>query len=430
MAKLEPFMRNVLLVLRGVFAAQIVMLVALPFLTRIYPPEAFGHFQAFQSVLAIALCVAALRYELAIMTTRTVQGVRILLTLCLMLHFAMATVAAVAVLFILLAEPAWAIGSRSLLIAAPFVFLFAGIMQTLSLVVTRDDAFTVISASKVVQVTVYAVVAIALGAGHLAFAASLAVADGLSRLAAAYPLYYWSSRRYLIRPRRRVVAAIWLSARRHRGYPLLSMPAAFVNTVGGMITPMLVLVWFGAAATGQFALVERIAGMAVGAVGAAVSQVFTGAFSTTLRSSPADARALFRRVTGVHFLLGVGPAIALAAAGPWLFATVFGEQWRTAGLFARYMSPYLLIMFVAAPVNMALTLLQHQKVQFMWDTGRLAGVLGVWTIAGWSGLDIETAIGLHALIGSVGYAIYLWTADRLMRQSIRPDAATGLTKRA
>lgn len=413
--RLPPFVRNLMTVMRGVVAAQVTMLLALPILTRLFPPQAFGLFQVFQSVLTVGLCVASFRYEIAIVTARSAKEVRTLVTMCVWLNIVVAVVVAVAAAIMLTLRIPALLPFHDLIIAAPIYFLFAGLLQTLSYAAISDGAFGLTSASKAVQVVVYAVIAIALGNGHYAIAVSLALADASSRLFAAYFLYRQGPRT-LMPLNLRTLASLRLAAVRHRNFPLLSMPTALINSAGGMITPFLVLIWFGAAATGQFALLERTAGMAIGAIGGAVSQVFMNAFARTLRASPRDAHALFRRVCDLHLKLGFIPTIVLAALGPWIFATVFGEQWRQAGVFARYSAPYLLSMFVAAPVTLTLVLIRQQRAQLVWDTARLIGVVSVWTLAGLRRWDIETAVALHATVGCAIYIFYIWLTDHALRK--------------
>jgi O-antigen/teichoic acid export membrane protein len=59
---------SILTVLKGSIVAQAIGFLALPLLTRLFPPEAFGVMQGLTSVLAILLIISALRLEIAILS--------------------------------------------------------------------------------------------------------------------------------------------------------------------------------------------------------------------------------------------------------------------------------------------------------------------------------------------------------------------------
>ena len=65
-SKPSTFRGDILRLVSGTGAAQLIGILAAPILTRLYAPEAFGETAAFISIVAIFGVVACLRYELAI----------------------------------------------------------------------------------------------------------------------------------------------------------------------------------------------------------------------------------------------------------------------------------------------------------------------------------------------------------------------------
>ena len=68
------FVRNVAAVATGIAAAQAISLAFMPFLTRLYGPEAFGALAAFTAVVNIITPLATLGYANAIVMPETEEG--------------------------------------------------------------------------------------------------------------------------------------------------------------------------------------------------------------------------------------------------------------------------------------------------------------------------------------------------------------------
>ena len=64
----RSFSSNVFRVLRGSLVAQAIGFAALPLLSRLYEPSAFGAVQAIVSVVTVLLIVSSLRLELALLS--------------------------------------------------------------------------------------------------------------------------------------------------------------------------------------------------------------------------------------------------------------------------------------------------------------------------------------------------------------------------
>ena len=63
----SEFLKNVFTLLSGATIAQIITLIAIPILTRIYTPEDFGYIAIYLSIANIVAAISTGRYELSIM---------------------------------------------------------------------------------------------------------------------------------------------------------------------------------------------------------------------------------------------------------------------------------------------------------------------------------------------------------------------------
>ena len=110
-------------------------------------------------------------------------------------------------------------------------------------------------------------------------------------------------------------------------------------------------------------------------VGIAISQVFFSEGATLSKEDPAKLLELTATTARKLFLLGLLVAAILIPFGPWLFAFVFGDAWREAGVYSQVLSIMLVTRFAVSPVSQALSIIEKQGTQFLLDLLRLILVL-------------------------------------------------------
>lgn len=397
-------LRNAVTLLQGTAVAQLIALLALPLLSRLYVPSDFGLFQIYQSAMTVAMTVSAGRYELALLEARVRTDRLRILELSLVLNggFALASagLAATAAVVGLLPGPAWVWA------LVPLAALVAGVFQTLSYLVLANQEFGRAAQAKVVQTLGYLGVALGLGYGGAALfglvladlagrsLAILKMAPGLRPL----PGVLASTGR---RQRWRTLIA---TARRRSRYPAYSLPAGILNTTAVVMTPILLYGRFDLATLGQFALVERFVIGPVGLLAQAVAQAALGGIAQKLRDRDPTTTAVFRKTTLTCAWLATGPTLLLLFFGPWCIVTLFGPNWEQAGRFTQIMAPMLFMSFVGAPSSLLLNVLGAQRAQLGWDICRCLALAGAWTAIYALDLGPTTAVALHVTVVVLSYA--------------------------
>ena len=414
--------KDIAIVMRGTLIAQALGFFALPLLTRLFEPAAFGNFQLFASILTLLLVFPTMRYEVALLRARGMRELRAVAQLCALL------IVVVSLVFAVLAGLLCWLGWPRILDQLPFpiwllvlALLFGGTAQFLAVLVTRQKAFRTSARSKILQSTCYVGTGLSIGA-VTPFPGGLVVADLAGRLANSFYLIGWSRRLMptLWKPAsRRELAAV---ARRYREYPCISVPGTMINVVGGILTPIMIYASFSAMASGQFALLDRSVNLPVALIIISVAQVFTAQFSADLSRDPAAAATQFRQVLRYMSLLALAPMLVLLVAGPWLFTLVFGEQWRLAGELGQIMAPAYAAMLVTGPFHMVLTVMGRQKLQTAWEIGRLAAVTGLWLLIPRLGLSLKMGVAGYSAIIVLASAAFLTIAYASMPRRPQPAA--------
>lgn len=406
---------NIVKILRGTLAAQAVGFLSLPLLTRLFAPEAFGLFQLFQATIGLLLVTAAMRYEIALLRADDGRELSVTLQLCGIVNVATTLLV---VLGCIVAEwGPWTLPSaiRSLLWWLPLGVLAGGVLQTLGYLALRHKAFSLVAGAKVAQALGSVIASIGIGLAT-PLAAGLVIGDLCGRIASTLVI---GVRRKIFQAselRRWSSQELRAAARRFREYPLVSVPGGLINAAGGTLTSLMMFAAFDAGTAGQYALVERSLMLPVAMVAGAVSQVFTADLSAALRDGGERPIALFRGLVRRMLLLAIGPAVLVALLAPVVYELLFGAAWVEAGVFARVMSPLVVVALVTTPVNMVIMLAGYQKVQLAWEALRLLAMVVAWVGLTSAAVSPLWAVAVHVTVIVATSIVYLWLADLMLRR--------------
>ncbi|KQV47074.1 polysaccharide biosynthesis protein [Pelomonas sp. Root1217] len=335
--------RATLTLLAGSALAQAIPLLLGPWIARLYTPAEYGQFSLVWTVASNLAVVGCARYEFALALEKGESDAAALLALCLRMLLAMTAMAVIV-------GGAWMLWADLPAAAAlPLIVLAASASQALAQWAARAGQFAALARARVVQWGGGALAQVGFGllqAGPwgLIGGATLATAAAAALQARPAPAGGW---RALLKaqPLREVAA-------RHRDFPLLNTPHAFAGALQDTLAITLLTAWLGGAEAGAWALALRYLKAPASLVGGSLSQALYPRL--TQAASLAEARVLVRRNLLLLASLALPLMLALLAFGPWLFATVFGPEWRGAGELARSLAPYVALHFVAAPLSVVL----------------------------------------------------------------------------
>ncbi|HLN62509.1 MAG TPA: lipopolysaccharide biosynthesis protein [Symbiobacteriaceae bacterium] len=402
----------------GTAVGQALVILTSPLLTRLYPPEQFGAFAVYTALLAIAIGAVALRYEVAIPLPETEAGAGNLLALCGLLSLATAGLTALAV---------WGLGDhlarwtgtpalQGFLWLLPASLAMGGVAQSLDYWGTRRQAYPRITRAKLTET--FTQVAAQLGLGALGLGAPGLVLGRVGAQAAGNAVMAGAGVAAALR--QVTWRGILQAAYRYRRFPYLACGACLLNSVGLQLAPLLLASLYGPRVAGHFALSQRMVGVPMAMIGAAVAQVYAGEVARLGRGEPRAVWQLFVATGRKLLLLGAGPILLLGLIGPWLFSLVFGPEWQEAGHYTRLLIIMMLMQFVAVPLSYTLDAMERQDLQLAWDVGRILLVFGSLYASARLHLAAGTAMTLYGLAMTVSYGALLWVSA-LAIKSARPD---------
>lgn len=391
------FWHSVATVLTGSAMAQAIPLLGSLVLARLYAPAEFGLFSVWLGTVALVAVVVTGRYEAALAIEPDGEPRRIgvhAVLWCVVV--ATACVLAIMVLLVALA-PIW-LGATPLALLwalAPTAGLIAvsQVWQSWAAAEGRYAALIRMRISQAAGITVVQIGAGMLmpGAASLGLAHCAGVLLGAVVAATLMPLGASTesgARRDFLR--------------RHRRFPMLSLPADSVNTAAGQLPLLLVASRFGSDVAGLLALALRTLGAPIALLGVAVLDVFKRQAAAAYRER-GECRSEYVQTAKMLVLGSAGVAAVIGFFSEDLFALAFGVQWRAAGTIALWLMPMFAMRFVASPLSYMMYVAHKQQVDLFWQIGLLA--MTVATL--WLASDYAAALQWYSAGYSAMYVIYL-----------------------
>ncbi|MBA4216220.1 MAG: polysaccharide biosynthesis protein [Methylibium sp.] len=393
--------RATLTLLAGSALAQSLPLLLGPWITRLYSPAEYGQFSLVWSVASNLAVVGCARYEFALALETGETGAARLLALCLRVGLAVTGVA-------LLIGAVWMVaGGLPLAAGLPLAVMAAAASQALAQWAARAGRFAVLAWARVVQWGGAAAAQVGFGllqAGPWGLLGGATLATAAAAVLQARPAPAGGWRGLLQAQPLRDVAA------RHRDFPLLNTPHAFAGALQDTLAIALLTAWLGSPEAGAWALALRYLKAPASLVGGSLSQALYP--QLTRAASLREGRALVRRQMLLLAALAVPLMGLLLAGGPWLFATVFGPDWRGAGELARSLAPYVALHFIASPLSVVLMAWGAQawglRLALVGQVLFLAGLAVGLQLGGLAGAGWGVSAAMLLYFGYFFWALWTW----------------------
>jgi O-antigen/teichoic acid export membrane protein len=399
------FLRDVAKLVSGTLGGRVILLAALPLVTRLYTPEDFALLAVYMALVSTIGAAACLRLEIAIPLAESEADAADLLVLALLTATAVALVLTAAAL--LAPGPlAAALGKPAMephLWLVPLGVLMLAGYTALQFWATRARRFGSIARTRVAQAGAGAATMLGLGWAGVAplgllLGNMLAMGAGGLRLGVEALARDGAALRGVTQGRLRT------SLYRYRRYPLFSTPEALANIAALQVSVLMIAAAAGAEA-GHLFLALQVMAAPMTLLGMSVAQVYSSRAAEERAAGRLGpfTRGLMRRLLWV----GAGPILLGGLVSPWAFPAVFGAEWARAGEIAAWIAPWMLLQLIASPVSMALHVTDNQALALALQLFGL--VLRVGAVAGALAVEPSLAVAALAVASAVFYGAYILT---------------------
>jgi len=397
----RPFFKSVALLAGGTAAAQAITILSTPVVTRLYLPEHFGVLTVFAAILGIAMPLSTLRYAVTIPIAEDEDLADSVLRLCFLITFVISLLfALVLVLFGLMISERYPNNDVSPYFwLLPLCLFGTGLYQALSNWSLRGKQFNLIARTSLSQGISSATTKIGLGwlgirplGLLLGYFMAQAAGSGsiLLALIRQRPGFFRESS----------WRGTWHAAKRFARFPLLQGWSQFLLGLGIQLPALFIASLYGAEAAGFYGLAFSMVNMPMNIIGRSVAQVYFAEIAQYGKSRPDKILSLSVSVVRKLLLVGAVPVAVIAVSGPLLFGFIFGQEWREAGIYARFLSVFVLSAFVTAPMAHCLNVLEKQILQILVNVFRVIVLVVVFLSCQAMKIDSQQAVLLFSLAAS------------------------------
>ena len=360
-------LQNVITLLTGSVLAQVITILVSPVLTRLFSPNDFGVLAAFTAITSFIAFVSSFRYEMAIMLPKSDEDANKLLQLAIRIVFLVSIVSGVLLYFfgyalcIALNVP----GLYNYILLMPLAILLTGLYQVLINWNTRFESYKQISVSRLSQSMFTSGTNI--GLGLIKFGSiSLIIGQLTGTFFSLVVLFYkWKKNagHKLFSTRNSELVTL---AKEYKEFPLYNTPYILSNQLQNNGVIFFISAFFGSAILGLYALTLRILYAPLNLIGTSYTQVFYKN-ATELYNNGEDLKAYAQKSLLQLIAMSIPVFLLILIFAPPIFEFVFGLEWRTAGDYARYLSPWLLITFIVKPLSTIPVIVDEQKKSFIFN---------------------------------------------------------------
>ncbi|MCF6364796.1 MAG: oligosaccharide flippase family protein [Bacteroidales bacterium] len=403
----KDFAKSLLTLMSGTAIAQIISILAIPILTRIYTPEEFGIFGVFFSLSSVIASISSGRFELAIMLPK--EDTRALHLFAL--SFGLVVVTSVLSLFFVLIfnEQISGLlnteGYKSVLYFVPLSVFFLGTYKIFYNWFSRKKEFKSIAFSYIAKNSTS--VSSKIGFGFFILKEFGLIAGEIIGQFSSVFLLFLKNRR--LNPLKNLVinkATLKKEIKENKNFPIFSMPMAFLNSISVDILIYVLTFLFNTTIVGLYLQASKVINYPLNFISSSFTTVFYQKITTTKNKL----RLYFYSYL-ISFLSALLILFPVLIWGRELFGFVLGENWAFSGNIAQALIPIAVAGFATRNVSSVFSFLKLQQILLIWQIVFLGTAILIFILCKGQKLIILLTYfsffgaSLYIVLGIIGYLV-------------------------
>jgi O-antigen/teichoic acid export membrane protein len=343
----SEFFRNALTLISGTTIAQFIAIIVSPILSRIYSTEDFGELSLFMSITGILSVVATLRYEMAVILPKKEEDAINIMALSFLIALAWSFLSFFALFLFgdLMIDFFGGTKNVGYIYLVPLVVLLLGLIQILNFWSLRIKNFKRNAMSRIGNTTANNGLSLGIGLsvkGSFGLITGYFVAQVVSFLILVVNVY---------KKRKSILSQInWKkiksNAYKYRNFPKINASHALVGSFQENGIIFFMKSFFGTSVLGSYSFAYRLLSVPSSLISASISQVLMEKATRSLNNG-VSIKPTVLKIYKVVFLLGAPLFLILFLFAPDIFAFIFSEKFREAGVIAQILTPWMFLNFIA-----------------------------------------------------------------------------------
>lgn len=398
----KDFVSKVFTVFSGTMIAQILNILLMPVLLRLYQPESVGVSELFFTIVLIVATGVNGGFEFVIMLPSDKKMAHTIASLA----FWIGNIACIALVIIALCMPfsLWErIGWQSLYgwhFLLPLSLWMEALNQVFRVLMSRENAYFLLSVGKVLNILLRNAISIGLGWAGWGFE-GLILGFFFGQVASLLPIIYWAVQQkyrfeWVELPKAQEIlktyadflkfgaVSTWLNAL-SKQFPFLLLPLYFATDK---------------ALFGCFTQAHKLIMIPL-LFSTAVADVFYQRATAQQQIDPSKVYSLTLKLIALMMAIGFVPYLALQIGGANLWGWVLGEKYAIAGEMVKSLALYGFLLFVLPPLSFIVDVKQQLKAYFYLNLFTLISRVSIFFLALHYHIAFEEMISVLGISGAV-----------------------------
>jgi len=389
---------------------QVLGILLIPFISRLYSPADFGVFQLFFSIVSLIAIISCFSYHRAIMLPEKDEDAAHIVVLCLILIIITTIISTVFLAFFsgYIENTLNAPGLFNVLLLFPFAIICNSFAYVLEFWVSRKEDFGTIARGNI-----YSSIsgkAVSIGSGIISpspFGLILGtiVNDATIMTVMAKKtftdIHYFQSASY---------EKIKQLAYRYKKFPLYNAGANLASTAIIQVIPVMLALFFSPVVVGYYAIAYMVIVLPSKLIGNSISTVFFRKASVE-KNLTGSVKNIVQTVNTRLISVGMFICLIIMILGPELFSFVLGAQWMTAGVYAQILAPWFFVLFISTPLFPIFAILEKQVALLGFNVSLLVTTIFVISIGGL----LQDPILCMLILSSTGVLFWSWMNMYLLK---------------
>jgi O-antigen/teichoic acid export membrane protein len=354
------FKNNVFKLMTGTFLSQLIVVFSLPIITRLFSPEAFGEAAIYIAIIAIFTIIACGKYEMAIPLPKSDRTAANIVLLCVsLLTIISFAVLLLVITYSILAKYFNTIPYSNYIWLVPVGIIVSGLYTIVINWNIRNKRYSRISTSKVITAFFSATSKIGFASVGISTSFILIIGQLFGSLTGIVvnviknPTNHTSIFKGISRYR------VFGVLRRYKKFPIYNTFSSLLG-VGSWRLPILLFgIFYSPYYVGLYALGFRVFQLPVNLISKSISQVFFQKIAEQKNKLNGElVESITREISG----LALAPFVLILISGPELFAFVFGDDWKEAGVYAQILVPWTYVWFLTSVFTTIFIVYERQEL--------------------------------------------------------------------
>lgn len=404
---MSSFLKNTTKLLGGNVFAQIIGIIAIPIITRIYNTEQYGSFAITLSIATIISSVSTLGFHLAILipkensTAKALAKISLISLILTSLPISLASLINPSLLIYFLGSN---IDQNTIRVISIMV-ISQGLYSIASYWCIREKKFGAVATSKIFESISDRGIAIGAAAFGWASAISLSFARIFGVIISLVFLLF------TIRTTRTEknasdlstsTTSIYSTFKDFKEYAIFNTPSVLLINAMGQLPTIIIGYFYSPVAAGLYAIANRLVSIPVQALGSALSTTVTQHFASLI--SEGNVETAKKNAIEMHsklFAFLLIPFSLLCVIGGHVVELLLGPQWLLAGNLVQWLSYFALSTLLAQAFGGLFDVMKRQKTRLKFHMANFIFRIGVLLICSLMDLAITSTIACFAVVANI-----------------------------